>query len=390
MPPAAVDPREKDIIAEPLNPARILIVEDEEDLAELIDFRLKNERYHTQIATTGRQACGMAESFQPDCILLDIMLPEMDGWQVCRFIRDHLDPMLSSTPIIMLTALGDQDAKIKGLELGANSYIAKPYSIKEVLIICAKLITERRKHMQLQNEIFRLQSENRTSFDLQSLLCHELKNHLSFIQGFCSRLRKSTEDILPDNDKKYLGLIDRSASYLLNISEEVLLIRQVETGDFNLRRRPFNLKNSLDEVMRLYEQVAASKRITILSRYPAIETVDLNRGAFKLILSSLMENAVKYSSPETEIRCTVDLFGSGRDLVLRVEDQGAGIPLEEQAKVFDKYYRGKKHRESTKGTGIGLYAVKVLSESLQGLVELKSEEGRGSSFTVYLPLSAER
>jgi len=365
MPPATIDDANtKKKVKETQNPARILIVEDEEDMVELLEFRLKNARYHTSTATSGSLACQMVESFRPDCILLDIMLPEMDGWQVCRFIRKHDDPLIASTPIIMLTALGDQDAKIKGLELGADVYIAKPYSVKEVLISCARLINERRRHIHLQAEISKLQSEKRTSFDLQGLLCHELKNHLAIIKGFCSRIQISTKDILPDKERKYLGLIDRSASYLLNISEEVLLIRQVETEDFDLARRPFNLKNSLDEVLKLYEQVAATKKITIRSRYPALETVDLNRGAFKLIISSLLENAVKYSSPETEIKCSIDLSGSGSDLILRVEDPGAGIPKKEQAKVFEKYYRGKNHRGITRGTGIGLYAVKVLSESL--------------------------
>lgn len=376
----------KDIAKQVSEPAKILIVEDEEDLVDLLDFRLKKAKYHTRAATSGREACRMAESFQPDCILLDIMLPEMDGWQVCHFIRNHQDPLFASTPIIMLTALGDQNAKLKGLELGANIYIAKPYSIKEVLISCARLTDDRRKHMRLQAEVSKLQNEKRTSCDLQGLLCHELKNHLSFIQGFCSRIQLSTADIMQDKEKKYLVLINRSASYLLNISEEVLLMRQVESENLDLKRRPFNLKSSLDEVLKLYEQVAAAKKITIHSRYPPLETVDLNRGAFKLIISSLLENAVKYTCPKTEIKCSVDVSNSGSDLILRVEDPGDGIPKKEQKKVFEKYYRGKKHRGLTKGTGIGLYAVKVLSKSLQGMVELQSEEGRGCRFTVYLPL----
>ncbi len=376
----------KDTVERASESARILIVEDEEDLVDLLDFRLKKANYRTRAATSGRQACRVAESFQPDCILLDIMLPEMDGWQVCHFIRNHHDSLFASTPIIMLTALGDQNAKLKGLELGANIYIPKPYSIKEVLISCARLIDDRRKHVQLQAEISRLQSEKHTSFDLQGLLCHELKNHLSFIQGFCSRIQLSTADIIADKEKKYLVLINRSASYLLNISEEVLLMRQVESDNLDLERRPFNLKSSLDEVLKLYEQVAAAKKITIHSRYPALETVDLNRGAFKLIISSLLENAVKYTYPKTEIKCSIDVSNSGRDLILRVEDPGAGIPKKEQKKVFEKYYRGKRHRGLTKGTGIGLYAVKVLSKSLKGMVELQSEEGRGCRFTVYLPL----
>ena len=135
---------------------RILIVEDEEDMIQLLDFRLKKEGYQTLVAANGRKACTLVESFQPDCVLLDILLPEMDGWQVCQFIRSHPEPSLSTTPVIMLTAIGDQNAKMRGLELGADGYIAKPYAMQEVLISCARLIGERRNRLFLQSEISRL------------------------------------------------------------------------------------------------------------------------------------------------------------------------------------------------------------------------------------------
>lgn len=377
---------EKNASIQPMKPNRILIVEDEEDMVKLLNYRLEKEQYQTMIATTGRQACALIESFQPHCILLDIMLPEMSGWQVCRFVRNHPDSHIASTPIIMLTALGDQNARIKGLELGADGYIAKPYSIREVLINCDRLVGERGRQLRLRAEITRLQNENRISVDLQSLLCHELKNHLTVIQGFCSRLNRSMQKELTNKERRYTGLIDRSASYLLNITEEVLLIRQVETGTIELKKKPFRLGEALGEVLSLYEQIAAAKEITIRSHCPATETAELNRNAFKLLLSSLLENAIKYSFPMTEICCSVTLPENGRTLVLKVEDQGPGIPEEEQEKIFEKYYRGRKHRELTRGTGIGLYTVRVLCKALEARIELQSEEGRGSGFSILLPL----
>ncbi|MEW6428011.1 MAG: response regulator [Thermodesulfobacteriota bacterium] len=365
--------------------AKVLIVEDEEDMGQLLAYRLRGEHYQTRVAASGRQACQLLESFRPDCILLDILLPEMDGWQVCSHIRNHADPALASTPIIMLTALGDQEARIRGLELGANGYIAKPYAFREVLVSCAKLIDERRKQQQMQAEIHRLQDENRSSVDLQSLLCHELKNHLSFIQGFVARLEKAAEPPRQGREKKYFDLINRSVGYLLNISDEVLLMRQVETESLNLEERRFSLKESVDEVLQLYHQVAAAKKIVIRTDCPAAIEVRLNRGAFKLILSSLLENAVKYSPANTEILCTIAITGDNR-LVLQLADEGIGVPEGEQNKIFAKFYRGKNVRDTSRGTGIGLYSVRMLAEALRGSVSLTSREGCGSCFTVQLPL----
>ncbi|MEW6427371.1 MAG: response regulator [Thermodesulfobacteriota bacterium] len=110
----------------------ILIVEDEDNLAELLALRLKIKQFATLIASDGHSACRLTEDLLPDLILLDIMLPEMDGWEVCSFIRSHTNPQVAETPIIMLSALSDMTTRYRGQAAGADAFLGKPYDFEKI------------------------------------------------------------------------------------------------------------------------------------------------------------------------------------------------------------------------------------------------------------------
>jgi DNA-binding response OmpR family regulator len=125
---------------------KILIVEDEPELAELLERFLRRHGFITAVSGDGLNACRLINSLRPDLILLDVMLPELDGWEICRLVRKIPDPSLAQTPIIMLSALDAAENRAQGLKLGANDYIAKPYSLKQVLQRSTKLIEEHKEH----------------------------------------------------------------------------------------------------------------------------------------------------------------------------------------------------------------------------------------------------
>lgn len=371
----------------PAGASTILIVEDEEDMVELLDYRLRKERFHPVIARDGKQACQLAEAIRPDCILLDIMLPEKDGWEVCRHIRNHADERLATTPIIMLSALCGRDTRLKGLELGADIYISKPYSVQEVLLSCRRLVEARRRQRALDSEIHRLRNQEQCSSDLQSMLCHELRCQLALIAGFSRRLRKNIHGSDNDQNLRYLKMIEQGTFNLTSLSEEILLMRQVETGELRLPLDEFDLQETVVEVLGLYQQMAKAKKICIsMEPLPSIR-VKLHRGALKVILSSLLENAIKYCARESTVRLTAHLAREDRLLRVEVADDGPGITPEEQEMVFGRYYRGRTARKTSRGTGLGLYAVRRLAEAMAGQVRLISAPGKGSRFQVTFALA---
>jgi len=368
-------------------PGIVLIVEDEEDMVSLLDYRLRQEGYDTVIAKNGKLACALAEELRPDCILLDIMLPEMNGWEVCRHIRQNPDEGLAATPIIMLTALSAQREKIKGLELGANVYIPKPYSVKEVLLNTKMLVAGHRARTSLNLEVDRLRSKNEDHADMQGLLCHELRNKLLAISAFTNQLQKNLAGGATDDNKKYLASIQQSVRHMASISDELIFNRQVESDYFKLGKEEIDLNKTVSGVISLSRQMAKSKNIAIAYE-PANEAnkVRTHAGGLKVILANLIENAIKYSPRGSEINVGLAIT-DGMELLVTVQDQGEGIEEDEKTKIFEQYYRGEKARRSSHGTGLGLYSVKRLLDSLGGEITVESKPGYGSLFMILLDIN---
>ncbi len=365
----------------------VLIVEDEEDMARLLDYRLRREGYVTFTAKDGKLACALAEELRPDCILLDIMLPEMNGWEVCRRIRQNPDDSLASTPIIMLTALSAQREKIKGLELGANVYIPKPYSVKEVLLSTKMLTNEHKSRSTLNLEVDRLSCRNEDYADMQSLLCHELRNKLLGITAFSGLLKKNLAEGATEDNKRQLASIQQSALHMTSISDELLFSKEVGADYFNLKKKQVDLEKAVSDVVILSRQMAETKNITI-SYEPSAHTQKIRTHAsgIKVIISNLLENAIKYSPHNSEVSVGCSII-DGVELILTVQDQGQGITEHEKTRIFEQYYRGEEAMNNSQGTGLGLYSVKRLLDSMGGEITVESKPGYGSLFMILLDVS---
>lgn len=356
----------------------ILVIEDEEDIANLLAYRLKREGYQTHIARDGGEGCRMIEEVRPDCILLDLMLPVLDGWSVCRAVRGHDDVQIAATPIVMLTALGDQETRVQGIETGADVFLSKTAPFREVLANCRRLVANHRNSFALHAELTRLRSRQQHSDDLLSILCHELHNQLTVITGFCNRLVRSLEG---KKERGAAEAIHRSTLSLGRLAEEILLYRRIEADNFFLPPAEISPESVIDEVLDLYRPAAVAKGIGLerLGELPG--TVWLNRSGLKIILSSLLENAIKYSPSGTN----VSLLGhtTGELFFFEISDRGPGVPEDEKEKIFECHYRGRLTSDTSNGTGIGLFAAKKLALVLGGGIEVADRREGGSVFLVW-------
>lgn len=368
-------------VAQQLEPGKVLAVEDEPEILEPLVHSLLKAGFKVFQAEDGLTACRIIGSEQPDLVLLDIMLPDLAGWEVCRLLRQHPDPAVASTPVIMLTALSAAEDKYRGLELGANLFLPKPYSIREVILHAGKLIRARQETHALKNQVEALVNSSRQNQDMHHLLFHELRNQLMILNGYTNLLHEN-----PDNGRAKLCMdaIYRSSNYLQSLAEEVLLIRQVEDGELSLDYEYFPIEELIAEIINVYKTPAAEKamqlRYLIMARQPPVR---LSRLATKIILSSLVDNSLKYGSAGQTI--TLSCQTTNERIDLSVSDQGQGIPPEEQERVFEPYYRTAGAAGKSKGNGLGLHAVRVLARAMEGDVTLESRVGIGSSFRVHLP-----
>jgi signal transduction histidine kinase len=350
-------------------PETILIVEDEPDVAEMIRYNLEKESYRTIIAYSGAEALKAAQACTPDLILLDIMLPDVTGWEVCRTLRES--EMARSIPILMLTAMSSEEARINGLTLGADDFITKPFSIKELLLRI-------RKTLDLQRALRRLQEKEQEKDLSLKYLVHELKNSVTVIGGFSSLAlrRKDSEN--------YLGKINDIAKHADSLLNDASLLSRLETGEQSLPVEPLSLTAFIDETLETFGGLAKERRMEIVREDKASATVLGNRSALRQVLANLLSNAIKFNREGGEIRMST--IEDAEWTQVAIHDEGCGIPSTEIPRIFDRFYRaaGSEH---IKGTGLGLYIAKRLVEAMAGRVSVESTIGVGSTFCISLQKS---
>jgi len=375
---------------------QILIVDDEHDCAELLRYHLQRENYEAVIARNGKEAIDAVQSQAPDAILLDIMMPELNGWEVCRILRESTKG--KSLPIIMLTALSEEEERVKGLCLGADDYLSKPYSVKELLL---KL----RKHIDRQETIKQLKVREQEQDTTLRYIVHELKGSLHVIGGFSSHaLRK-------DDSNKYLKTINTAAFQAERVLNEAPIISLLATRGENLSIKQVDigpLTSEADDCFHdavikkvAYQQVSAvslisdiveATRVLIGGKPVSVEVttpfmdvmISTDNVKLRQILTNLVSNAVKFTEQGT-IAITLSLIGSWMEIA--VSDTGIGIKEEDLHKLFIAY--GRIEDAKTKryeGMGLGLTISRNLAALLGGTISVTSIYGKGTTFVVSLPM----
>lgn len=361
---------------------RVLIVEDEPELAEILEVNLAHRGFTTLCAENGLTACRLVSAERPELILLDILLPDLDGWEICRMIRSHPDPAVARTPIIMLSALGDPEDRLRGFELGADAYLPKPYSLKELVPKAQQLAARYRADLEQERELAELRSRVQQHDAWQQLLFHELRNQMFIISGYARQLAKPGARDHQEKSRHWVQAIRRSSGYLTNLANEFQLIHQIEQGQRRLPAEPFTPRALIEETLGLLTESGQFPQQRISSVLAEVPTCQLSGTAFKLILGNLIDNALKYGE-QSPVELRLEPLDGGFRLLIR--DRGPGIPAAELPFIFDKFYRGSGSREKVLGTGLGLYTARTLAEALGGDLQVASAPG-STEFTLRLPL----
>ncbi len=365
-----------------LNSGRVLVVEDEDSLAEILEFNLQRNGFQVLIAKDGLEACRLIGREKPDLILLDIMLPLLNGWEICRMIRSHHDRLIGTTPIIMLSALSSENDKLKGYDLGADLYLPKPYTVKEVILQTRRLIERKREQKQLNAQLAAIRKWTELQDNWQQALFHELRNQLTVISGMADHLN-DCGSLPTDHTGQFIEQISTSSHYLGSLAENYLLIRQVEDSAGQLQPETFLLSNLLKELEALFKPLAEQKSCELSFQCTVTETINLHPVGLKIILASLLENALKYSLLDGHVLLSAATVAER--LCLRISDDGPGIPPADREQIFEKFYRGSKQADRTAGSGLGLYMARTLARAMGGSLALEQAEGDGCCFSLSFP-----
>jgi two-component system, sensor histidine kinase and response regulator len=353
---------------------RILVVDDTLDNCLLIQAILQDEGYQVELADGGRAALQTIEQSPPDLILLDVMMPEMDGYEVTRRIRGN--SALPFIPILLTTAY-DQPSVAQGLDTGADDFIRKPVHFDELLARVRALL--RLKHsVDERNQIARQRE------DFVSRLTHDLRTPLVAADRMLNLMAQGVLGDLSDDVQDAIATMIRSNSNLLTMVNTLLEVYRYEAGRKTLLFSPVNLLELAKEVIQELSPLAIEKHLTLnLEASESEYTAKGDRLELYRVLTNLIGNAIKFTD---EGSITVRLIRVDTGLVpavkIEVQDTGAGISDSDRATLFESFIPGK-HKKS--GSGLGLHLTRRIVEAHNGRINLTTEVNKGSTFTVYLP-----
>lgn len=370
-------------------PEQILIVDDAEVNAELLSEYLSGLGYQAQVAHDASQALIQLEQFPIDLILLDINMPGIDGYTFCQQLKAA--PTYKHIPVIFVSALNATFNKVRAFEVGGADYVSKPLVLDEVRVRIETQLQRLRQQHEIeqlrQAEITQLKEINQLKDEMLRIASHDLKSPLSSIIGYTDLLKMEMreKDQLDADNARHLEGITQSANKMLRLIRDLLDLSRIE-GSIPLEVMPINLTEYLQVAYNEFAiQALEHAQRLVYSPPPSPLMITVSPERFYQAVSNLLSNACKYTPDGGTVS-----FGyeqRGEEVAIWVSDTGIGIPTDAIPQLFGKFYRVQtaEHRKRT-GTGLGLSIVKAVIEQHGGQINVESELGKGTRFTIRLPL----
>ncbi|MBW4558367.1 MAG: hybrid sensor histidine kinase/response regulator [Trichormus sp. ATA11-4-KO1] len=363
---------------------RILAVDDTRDNLILVQTILESEGYEIDLVADGVSALQHIEQSPPDLILLDVMMPGMDGYEVTRRIRKNPNLNVSYIPILLITAFHESSV-VEGLDAGADDFIRKPFDTDELLARVRSLL--RLKHSLDEQKKMARQRE-----DFVSRLTHDLRTPLVAADRMLSLFEQETFCKISPEMKQAIAVMIRSNQNLMQMVNTLLEVSRFEAGKKTLNDEICHLPEIIKEVVSELNPLASEKNLTLKIDTSKLDQQEETAGVvmgdpleLRRVFNNLIGNAIKFTDTGgIEIRIW-EKSANSQDkgwVIVEVEDTGYGIAPEDQASVFERFRQGRNKRS---GSGLGLHLSSRIVEAHGGKIALTSEPGQGSVFTVTLP-----
>lgn len=365
--------------------ATILVVEDDLHLLEGIQDILELDKYTVLIAQNGIEALNVLKSqpIPPDLIISDIMMPHMDGVEFYKVVRKEIQWM--GIPFMFLTAKGEKSDYYKGLRLGVDDYIIKPYDPTDLLV----KIESRLKRQEMLDKAHG-ESLSRLKRQILTILNHEFRTPLTFVVAYADMLNNPDANGLSEDEMlSYLKGVGAGADRLRNLIENFILLVEMETGD---ARQTYDWrKSTIYNLADLFSAARIRVKAFQEGTHPLTIQIDGEIPAFvgdaeylTTAISHLLSNAVKFSEPGKPVVLGASMHDG--NLRIWVKDEGRGIAPAERARIWESFYQIDRAVHEDQGAGAGLAIVRGIARLHGGVVEMTSEEGLGSTFSIILPV----
>lgn len=353
----------------------VFVVDDDPNNFDVIETLLSDRDYLLFYAASGEEALQTIDSVRPDVILLDVMMPGMDGIETCQHFKADLK--WQNLPIIMVTALNSKANLARCLEAGADDFIGKPINSVELRARVQSMVRIKQQYDKLQNLI-----ELRE--DMVNMIVHDLRNPL---HGISLGIHLLNNPKYPqEKHPQTLTGINNAVQTLQMLVDDLLKISLIDSGQLSLNYTEFDFCELLRSVASEFEVIAAKKNQSIAIQIPSEQSsvvVSLDKTMLHRTLDNLFSNAIKFSPKNSQITASLDAPSPSR-LEIRVADFGPGVPLELRQKIFEKYEVGNAIEDISQ-IGLGLAFCKTIVEAHQGRIGIKDNSPKGSIFEIELP-----
>ena len=344
----------------------ILIVDDMPANALLLERMLAERGYEARTALSGKLALQAARANAPDLILLDINMPEMNGYEVCEQLK--ADAALQDIPVIFISALHETIDKVRAFGVGGVDYVTKPFRFEEV-------------YARVQTHL-RLRRLEKLRDDLTHMVVHDLGSPLSTISFFLDYLEKREAGNLSANTREFISLARLGVEELRNMISSILDVSKITAGKIQLRPQPCDLDAIIRAVVAT-TQPLPNKRTLAYDAANVSITITVDVDLICRVLRNLLSNALKYTPEGGDVRIVVT--PSDSQVRIAVTDSGPGIAPEYHQRIFEKFGQ-VEDRSNRFGTGLGLTFCKLAVEAHGGCIGVESQVGLGSTFWIALPL----
>jgi two-component system sensor histidine kinase/response regulator len=357
----------------------VLIVDDEEAIRDSCRQVLSKSGYECHTAVDGIEGLRLAHQVAPDVVLLDLMMPGIDGLEVLeQVLKTHPD-----TVCIVITGYATIESAVDAMKRGAFDFLPKPFTPEELRLIVRRGLEQRR--LLRETAALRQEKERMKQYFI-TIVAHELRSPLLLVKQYLDLIVGGKMGVIDDTAREMLDGAHGTLIGLLNLIADWLELARINAGDIAGGMKEINVWPVLKKVVEEMSPFASEKGVTIrLDPPPEATVVSAHAESLEVVFRNLVSNAIKYNRPDG----SVILEGRTTDGRLRIDvrDTGMGIPSEEIPFIFEDFFRVKSSKTAEiSGTGLGLSIVKKIIEGHHGSVEVTSEQDEGTAFSVYLPL----
>lgn len=373
---------------EGLNGRKILVVDDDRLNIRILSSILKKEGFQVAEANSGEQALAAYAQFLPDLVLLDVVMPGIDGFETCRQLNAIYNERCA--PVIFITAKNASDDIVEGLEAGCVDYLPKPFKDKEVLARIRSHLQNQILLEQQQQLVERLNKADASKNRLLGMAAHDLRNPLASVRGFAGFLREGVGGPLVPVQLDLVNMIHDASQSMLDVVNELLDVATIESGELKLRLERHSLADLVAKAVKFTNIQAARKKTRVELVNPEVSPVPMiDVAKMRQVIDNLLSNAVKYSPPGATIRALIQGESEQRACGFSVQDQGPGIPEGERDKLFKDFScLSTRPTGGEKSTGLGLAICRKIVEAHHGTIHVENLQSGGCEFSVLLPHAA--